>query len=116
MALKFSLDLSKSNKTFQTYLSHKQLYSINLLLLQQFLRCGDAAVFDRTQIDFKRTQIDFELIRQNQIHTEFISKSNLKTNWYRIRTNFTELTPNSYLITELVPNSYLFTELTPNSN
>jgi hypothetical protein len=109
LALKFSLDLSKSNKTFQTYLSHKQLYSINLLLLQQFLRCGDAAVFDHTQIDF-------ELIRQNQIHSEFISKSNLKTNWYRIRTNFIELIPNSYLFTELVPNSYLFTELGPYSN
>jgi len=74
-------------------------------LIQQFLRCGDAAVYDRTQIDFDhtqidfkrtqidfkrtqidfkrtqidfdRTQIDFEFIRQNQIHTEFISKSNI---------------------------------------
>jgi len=45
-----------------------------------------------------------KLIRQNPIHTEFISKSNLKTNWYRIRTNFTELTQNSYLFTELEPN------------
>ena len=51
-------------------------------MIQQLLRCGDTAVTisDRTQIDFNRTQIDFESIRQNQIHTEFISEFNLKTN------------------------------------
>jgi len=98
-----------------------QLYNIIFTYqnIQQFLRCGDSAVP-------KTISIVPKLIRQNQIHTEFISKSNLKQtgtefeltllNSYRIRTNFTELTPNSYLFTELVPNSYLFTELVSNSN
>ena len=74
-----------STKMFSTILRenlHRDSVKFFEFFIQQFLRCGDAAVFDRTQIDFDRTQIDFkrtqidfdrtqidfELIRQNQIH------------------------------------------------
>jgi len=38
----------------------RKIFLFFVLHIQQFLRCGDAAVFDRTQIDFDRTQIDFK--------------------------------------------------------
>jgi hypothetical protein len=59
-------------------------YNHNVFNIQQFLRCGYAAVFERTQIDFNRTQIDFNRTQINPA----------KSNSYRTHTEFVFSLPN----------------------